>query len=84
MACCGDRRLTQRPHAAPAPRRAGAPAGRPARPESTLFEYTGQRSLVVTGPRTGSIYRFTAAGARLAAPSLAQVPGLRPVSSRIS
>jgi hypothetical protein len=48
------------------------------------FEYTGQGSLVVTGPLTGTEYRFAGNGARVRvlgedAPSVVSVPGLRPV-----
>ena len=48
------------------------------------FEYTGQGSLVVTGPLTGTEYRFTGRGARVRVlgedvPSVVSVPGLRAV-----
>lgn len=49
------------------------------------FEYLGHGLMTVTGPFTGQIYRFAGPGARLAvhgsdAPSLATVPGLRPLA----
>ncbi|MGA8159994.1 MAG: hypothetical protein WA374_03760 [Acidobacteriaceae bacterium] len=48
------------------------------------FEFNGGNSIVVTGPATGTTYRFSAKGMRLTvhaadAPSLVSVPGLRPV-----
>ncbi len=48
------------------------------------FEYTGQGSLIVTGPLTGTEYRFAGRGARVRvlgddAPSIVSVPGLRAV-----
>jgi hypothetical protein len=52
--------------------------------DSMDLEYFGNRQLTVTGPLTGTVYRFTGKGARLRihgsdVPSLVLVPGLRPV-----
>jgi len=49
---------------------------------SEMFTYTGRTALTVTGPATGTVYRFAAAGARLRvdardAVALRKVPMLR-------
>lgn len=94
MSCCGGRRAAQRtsqpPQPAPARERisSGVNAAASMRGNPPLrhvnFEFNGVKPIVVIGPATGTIYRFSAKGARLAvhasdAPSLVSVPGLRPV-----
>ena len=83
MSCCGDRRHAARSAFAGAARPMGplpvAPSAGP-----VMFEFAGPRAIVVTGPLTGAVYRFSQTGARLAvhaadAASLISVPGLRPV-----
>lgn len=78
MSCCGSQRAAARTSSA------GTTSG-PARhwtPGSVEFEFAGQGQMVVTGPLTGTVYRFTP-GARVQvhgsdAASLVSVPGLRP------
>jgi hypothetical protein len=79
MSCCGSRRAELRGASEPGAQRESAywASG------SLGFIYTGHGQLTVTGPLTGTIYRFTANsgpvlvhGADVA--SLASVPGLRP------
>ncbi len=79
MSCCGSQRA--------ALRRDGPGGGQPGvqhwNSGPIEFEFSGGGQLVVTGPLTGSIYQF-ASGVPLTvhasdAPSLAGVPGLRPV-----
>lgn len=78
MSCCGNQRAAMRHDIA-----GGAPVdSRRATPNETEFEYQGQGQLVVTGPMTGRVYRFSGSGARvlvhgLDAPSLVSVPALR-------
>ena len=85
MACCGNRRLsagatssgsvaTVRPAPAAETRRSGV----------AYFLYTGQGGIIVTGPATGTRYRFGMNGAIVPVAladraSLAQVPALRQV-----
>jgi hypothetical protein len=81
MSCCGNRRAASAPGAV-APRTAAARPRRAAAPVD--FEYAGRGQLLVTGPSTGLLYRFTGRGARVRvdprdAPSLYAVPALRPV-----
>ncbi len=88
MSCCGGNRAAQRnvyQTSLSMPSRSAAPASRSAASAKIVhFEYTGMTAISVTGPATGSTYRFDRRGARLAvhgtdAPSLLAVPGLRPV-----
>jgi len=94
MSCCGGRRAAQRTNHQPQPVLAhertssGASAGTATRGilplKHVTFEFNGVTSIVVTGPATGTTYRFSAKGVRLTvhaadAPSLVSVPGLRPV-----
>lgn len=49
-----------------------------------LFEYLGASALTVTGPATGTRYRFDRPASRVVvdardAPALRQVPRLRPI-----
>jgi hypothetical protein len=83
MSCCGrgaslkrawrDTRL-----------RAGAVI-RPSAPAAAiLFEYTGTGAITITGPMTGTTYRFGDNASRVMvhgadAPSLVGIPGLKPV-----
>jgi hypothetical protein len=80
MPCCGDARAASRRETTYTS--GGAPAAWA--PGSLSFEYTGHGQMTVTGPLTGTIYRFPTHGARMQVhasdvPSLAAVPGLRPV-----
>ena len=80
MACCGNQRTTLRQ---------GPGESAPANPHyrntgDVIFEYSGNGQLTVTGPLTGTVYRFSGTGARLRvngpdAPSLVSVPNMRPV-----
>ncbi len=96
MSCCGRGKSIQRPaYAGPAPlggsthRYAGGRSTAACTASQTLnppktFEYSGPGAIVVTGPLTGTRYRFAGSGARVAvhhsdAPSLVGVPGLKPV-----
>jgi hypothetical protein len=83
MSCCGGQRAAQRTNYQTA--KAGAHDRSSVPVKSVTFEYSGARTLAVTGPYTGATYRFPAKGARLIvhgsdAPSLLSVPGLKPVS----
>ena len=80
MPCCGDSRA--------AVRRAPEQGGRRESGYWTAgaidFVYTGQGQMTVTGPLTGTIYRFFMHGGPVRVhgadvASLASVPGLRPV-----
>jgi hypothetical protein len=78
MSCCGNQRtaLRQEP-ASPVRRESGYWTSAPVE-----FEYTGQGQLSVTGPLTGTVYRFVGNSARVRvhgsdAPSMLMVPGLR-------
>jgi hypothetical protein len=92
MSCCGGHRAAQRTSYQNQPssthQRAssstGAIAGRGLLQKHVTFEFNGASPIVVTGPATGTNYRFTAKGVRLTvhasdAPSLVSVPGLKPV-----
>jgi hypothetical protein len=78
MSCCGSQRSALR---------AQAPTASPTRTHhwasrAVDFEHTGTGALTVTGPLTGTVYRFSGPGARVRvhgadAPSLVSVPGLR-------
>jgi hypothetical protein len=80
MSCCGSQRATLRQDFG---------SGEQSdfqywTPDATEFEYTGSGELTVTGPLTGTTYRFTANDRRARvhgsdAPSLISVPGLQPV-----
>jgi hypothetical protein len=69
--CCGRTRpISATPRLQP-------PAG-----GTEMFTYLGRTALTVTGPATGTVYRFPAPGARLRvdardAPALRKVPVLR-------
>lgn len=69
--CCGRTRpVTATPRLAPAVR------------GTEMFTYLGRTALTVTGPATGTVYRFAAPGARLRvdardAIALRRVPVLR-------
>lgn len=89
MSCCGERRSPLRappsagPTSAPPARAATAPVA-PARRTVVAFEYVGRTGLTAFGAATGRRYRFDRPGARVVVdprdrPSLAAVPGLRPV-----
>ena len=83
MSCCGRGRSLQRPSSGTQPQaaalaRAFAPAA------MVVFEYAGPGAIAVTGPMTGTTYRFSGKGSRASvhgadAPSIAGVPGLTPV-----
>jgi len=85
MPCCGQKRVAQLPANAPA---SNQPAMSPvARVNTAMFEYLGSRVLTVVGQGTGRQYRFVGNGAKLTVdgrdrPSLAVVPGLRPLPAR--
>ena len=81
MGCCGSQRATfrqQQPIASSTAESSYWTAS------TVEFEYSGSGELTVTGPLTGSIYRFRGQGARVPvygadAPSLVGVPSLQPV-----
>jgi hypothetical protein len=94
MSCCGGHRAAQRAsyqnQLSSSPQRASFLPGTGANGRGRLpvkhvtFEFSGATPIVVTGPATGTPYRFSARGARLTvhasdAPSLISVPGLKPV-----
>ena len=71
--CCGSTRRIS----------AGPRLSRPA-PGGTEFTYVGRTALTVAGPSTGTVYHFTARGARLRvdardAVALRKIPVLRAV-----
>jgi hypothetical protein len=81
MPCCGDKRASYRQGPLPS----GAAVINSWSTGSTDLEYSGQGQLTVTGPLTGTLYRFLGRGARVRVhgsdvPSLVLVPGLKPVS----
>ena len=77
MSCCGSQRASMR-------REPPSPDGRNTTywsPGPTGFVYTGQGRLTVTGPLTGTEYRFSGGGPPVTVhpsdvASLAAVPGL--------
>lgn len=78
MSCCGDERSALRHDPLPA----GARGGNHWVPASAEFVFSGQGQLIVTGPMTGIVYRFSGGappvrvhGSDVA--SLVSVPGLR-------
>ena len=80
MSCCGKQRASF--HRGPAV--SNGSSTQYWTPGPTDFEYTGNGQLAVTGPLTGTVYRFSRGAAPVRvhasdAPSLAAVPGLRPV-----
>jgi len=86
MSCCGGNRAAQRSsyQASPAGLHRNPVPNASTSAKAVNFEYSGATALTVAGPATGSIYRFSRSGMRLAvhgsdAPSLLAVPGLRPV-----
>lgn len=81
MSCCGKHRQQLTAQQRPAAR----PDRQPAIPARVVFEYSGKTAMVVTGPISGSRYRFDRPGARLAVDpldrrSLAAVPHLRQIA----
>jgi hypothetical protein len=96
MSCCGKARprsptATRTPYPSS---RAAAPvtatpvgattSGRD--PQGTLFEYVGPTRMMVRGPASGRIYRFSKSHTRVLiedrdAPFLAAVPNLRPAAA---
>lgn len=89
MSCCGSHRAAQRTLRQSLPvlaqnRTYSGVSAQVLPLRHVTFEFSGVHSIVVTGPATGTTYRFLARGARLTvhaadAPSLVSVPGLRPV-----
>ena len=80
MSCCGSQRATLRRDSGPAEQN----DFQYWTPDPTEFDYSGSGELTVTGPLTGTVYRFTANDRRVRvhgsdAPSLLSVPGLNPV-----
>jgi hypothetical protein len=80
MSCCGNQRASFRR----GPDVSSQSAIQYWNPGATDFQYSGNGQLTVTGPLTGTIYRFAGGAASVRvhasdAPSLAAVPGLRPV-----
>jgi hypothetical protein len=78
MSCCGERRAALRQEPRP------TPAGAPGRWVSGAveLEYLGAGRLTLTGPVTGTVYRFGHAGARVRvhgsdAPSLVSIPNVK-------
>jgi hypothetical protein len=79
MSCCGNHRTAQRTGNAGL----NAPGASYWNAGATSFEYSGPGRLTVTGPLTGTVYRFKT-GTSLEvhaqdAPSMVSVPGLKPV-----
>ena len=79
MSCCGNQRSIFRQEPAASERS----ESRYWTSGPVDFEYSGQGELTVTGPLSGTVYRFTASDKRVRvhgpdAPSLLSVPGLRP------
>ena len=93
MSCCGGNRASQRSawQSSPVPaQRQALPARQSDRSEQNgpdrhvTFEFTGPTAITVTGPATGSTYRFSGRSERVLvhgadAPSLLSIPGLRPI-----
>jgi hypothetical protein len=80
MSCCGDKRALYRQEPLPS---GAADASHPWSAGSMDLVYVGQGQLTVTGPLTGTRYRFIGYGARVRIhgsdlPSLVLVPGLKP------
>ena len=78
MSCCGSQRRAMHSAATTT----GRSEVKPWTSGIVEFEYSGRGQLSVTGPSTGTVYRFAAQGARVRvqgsdAPSLISVPGLR-------
>lgn len=78
MSCCGSQRAAARPGSAPN----STGTARHWTTGAVEFEYSGQGQLVVTGPLTGTVYRFGGDAGRVSvhgsdAPSLVSVPGLK-------
>ena len=78
MSCCGSARASFR--AQPSDGSLAGPSYWSSGPVD--LEYSGQGQLTVTGPLTGTVYRFSANARRARvhgsdAPSLVTVPGLR-------
>ncbi|WP_321477390.1 hypothetical protein [uncultured Paludibaculum sp.] len=78
MSCCGSQRAAARPTQAPG----SSGDARHWSAGAVMFEYSGQGQLVVTGPLTGTVYRFGGGAGRVSvhgsdAPSLVSVPGLK-------
>lgn len=86
MPCCGQKRALQQSTPTPAIKPSGPPPV--ARATTAQFEYLGNRVLTVVGQGTGRQYRFVGNGAKLTVDardqtSLARVPGLRAVPTRL-
>ena len=86
MACCNEQRASMRRESGLSGQSGLSRQSVVQQPASgpTQFEYKGAGQLTVTGPLTGTIYRFGGPGARVLvhaadAPSLVSVAGLRPV-----
>jgi len=86
MSCCNDQRESLRRNASLSGQgRVSSQGGVQHRTTGPMqFEYKGAGQLTVTGPLTGTIYRFSGPGALVLVhaadvPSLVSVPGLRPV-----
>lgn len=94
MSCCGGGRDAFRRSGPPASAPRAVPGARPAGPgtpsagggawaaAAAEVEYRGAGRLTVTGPLTGTVYRFESSGARVRVhgpdvPSLATIPTLR-------
>jgi hypothetical protein len=80
MSCCGNQRAALRQQLSPSP--GGDAEFWTSGPIE--FEYSGYGELTVTGPLSGTVYRFTANDRRVRvhgsdAPSLLSVPGLKPL-----
>ena len=81
MSCCGKGRSAYS--------QANIGSTPPAEPQYWVsapieFEYVGQGELTVTGPLSGTVYRFSPSVRRVSvhgpdAPSLLSVPGIHPV-----
>lgn len=90
MSCCGGNRASQRSARRTSPASAQRQTASGPKSEQNVpvkhvtFEYTGPTAITVTGPATGSTYRFSGRNERVLvhgadAPSLLSVPGLQPV-----
>ncbi len=80
MSCCGNQRASYRREFSHA--NSSYPSPQHASGAAAEFQYAGSGQLTVTGPLTGTVYRF-APGERVKVhpsdvPSMATVPQLRP------
>jgi hypothetical protein len=81
MSCCGERRAAVRPEPRARPTTAAAEPGRWVS-GAVVLEYQGAGRLTITGPVTGTVYRFGFAGSRVRvhgsdAPSLVSMPNVK-------